>query len=122
MPDVFRSRVDTTSNRAHHIRVVKVINVHKFGVFSNHYGDRNASTRLTERLRQRFTGVVALDLSSPTKMKSTDYTLSMTLKKCYRNYGKLIFPTPTFTFRTSSNLRTNVRNWKRSPTTTVVVQ
>ena len=78
--------VDQNQNRVHHIRAVKVINREKF----LHDGDRTElGNTLTITLRQRFAGVVALDLSSPTKTNFSNYGFLMTLRKMLPNLREL---------------------------------
>ena len=52
-------QLDRNQNRLHHIRAMKVINPNQF-----RYSHCDELSRLVNTLQQRFTGVVALDLSS----------------------------------------------------------
>ena len=78
------NKLDQNQNRLQLIREVKVINGEKFD-----YNNFNELARLMETFRQRFTGVVALDLSSPTKMVYTNYYILTALRTLLPNLREI---------------------------------
>ena len=82
-------------NRLQHSRAVKVIDGHKF----RFGGDRTQLPRFYDTLRQRLTGVMALDLSSPTKTEFTNCQFLMTLRKILPNLREITLSNTEIYFR-----------------------
>ena len=78
------NKLDQNQNRSQLIREVKVINGEKF-----YYSNWKELARLMETFRQRFTGLLALDLSSPTKMEFTKYFILTALRTMLPNLREI---------------------------------